>query len=234
MHPIKPKFVLLLSLATALTFTDKSQAVSFIGNRSLVAANDQLKWESVGAEYDAPSNPVAALSQGGLGVTATLGGGASFFELRDEGGGWTGNFAPGARILTTDGNAGPLTLSFAAPVLAAGLQIQSDAYGSFSGTIEALDSSSNSLGIFAFSGSSTTAADDSAAFIGVLSGIPEISGLVINLSTGTSLDSFGVNYLSIQAQQRGGIPDAMSSVGCLLGGLGLLTLARRNESRRGQ
>jgi hypothetical protein len=47
-------------------------------------------------------------------------------EVRQQGNGWAGNFAPNDFVLWTGGANGPITISFASPVFGAGAQIQSN------------------------------------------------------------------------------------------------------------
>jgi hypothetical protein len=74
------------------------------------------------------------------------------FERRDQGSDWLGNFAPGDHLIWTRDVAGAMVIDFAVPVLGAGAQIQRDAYGTFTGTIQAYDTLGNLLGSFNLTG----------------------------------------------------------------------------------
>jgi hypothetical protein len=119
---------------------------------------------------------------------------------------------------------GPIQFLFDGPISGFGAQIQSNTFVAFTATIEAFDSGNNSLGVFNLGGTSTAAGDDSAIFIGILSNLPDIWRVDIDV---VGLD-FAINGPRIQAEP-GVVPEPFS---LLLMGTGLAAFARRQYRHR--
>ncbi|AUB34604.1 hypothetical protein COO91_00433 [Nostoc flagelliforme CCNUN1] len=105
---------------------------------------------------------------------------------------------PGSPDPRTQGNGGPLSISFAQPVYGAGTQIAVDISNLEVETfINAFDSSNNLLGSFSVLSTSSLALDNSAVFLGVRSDTPNISRLVFS----SSAPQYGlaINQVSIVA-----------------------------------
>ncbi|MGO9600461.1 MAG: PEP-CTERM sorting domain-containing protein [Isosphaeraceae bacterium] len=100
-------------------------------------------------------------------------------------GAFQGNFAPGDKLLWTGAsggtpNRGPITLNFGSNLISGGgAQIMPDGYGSFTAVIQAFDKNGNLLGSFTEVGNATSAADNSAIFIGIYDSSPEIASIKI-------------------------------------------------------
>lgn len=116
------------------------------------------------------------------------------------------NFAAGDVILfsgfnptqfPSPGNASPLTLSFATPVVAAGTQIAVDDTSEFTALMTAFDSNNNLLRRFSALGSSSLALDNSAVFLGVQSQRANIARL--EFSSSVLNRAIHINRLSLQA-----------------------------------
>lgn len=145
------------------------------------------------------------------------------------------NFAKGDFILFTgntpgtfpsNGNPGPLTISFNQPVLSAGAQIALNVRRNFVGLIAAFDRNDTLLGRFSAPGTSSEALDNSAQFLGIHSDTANISRLVFS----TSVDdrAFGINTLSIKAEP---VPEPSSSVATMIGAawFGLFAIKRKRR-----
>src|ERR1043166_4455507 len=167
--------------------SSRGASLTLVTSRSLLGADDLVDWGNLGPELSSPSNPFTLSSALGISVTGST---AGRFERRNEPTSWDGNFANGDKALWT--TLGPITLQLGTGVFGAGLQIQRDAFGSFTGNIQAFDSIGNSLGSFSESGNSNGNADNSAIFIGVLSDTVPITKLQFNIS-GNVHTAFAVN-----------------------------------------
>jgi hypothetical protein len=225
------KLHVLAAAVAALVWVGAAQADTVVPITSRAGLADYVDWGSVGSVGTILSNPFDATSNGGIGVTVSQAGGS--FKRLDQSfvGGWWGNFADGDNLLWTLGG-GPLTITFATPVAAAGAQIQADIWDTFSGNLTgtAYNPLGQSLGSFNFSGISTNAGDNSAPFIGIrdLDGA-NIASITFNVLP--TAGNFAINMLSIDAgesQQGPAVPLPASS----LGGLALLGLLSAAKLRK--
>ena len=147
----------------------RSQTV-FVGSESdFGAPAGYIFWGSLGPPFTSVSQPFTINTTiPGLSATVSQQNGENF-QRRDQNVGWAGSFAPGAELLWTQGTNGPMNLVFNSPLSGFGTQIESDFYGFFTGSISAYDPSNVLLGTFSFSGTTTSAGDNSAPFVGVMS-----------------------------------------------------------------
>lgn len=215
---------LLLALAgavvAALSTANASQALSVVTSRSALGANDTLNWNSLGSAGTPVSNPFTVSSTGGNTVKGSIPSGS--FQRLDQGYGWAGNFAPNNALLWTQGNPGPLQLTFSQAVRGVGTQIQANLYGSFTTVIEAFNSGGISLGSFTLPGNSTGSGDNSAIFIGVLSDNADIAKVLFNVQGD---QDFAINQVSLNS--TGGTPIPTPALLPGLIGLGLGVLRKR-------
>ena len=83
-------------------------------------------------------------------------------------------------------------VDFGAAIAGLGLQIQSNAYSAFNATLSVYNGLTL-LGTFNVSGTSSSAADGSAPFLGARSDAVDITRAIFSISTGdTELDAFGL------------------------------------------
>jgi hypothetical protein len=155
--------------------TPIAQAFTLVTSSSALASDDFVSWGSFGSSFTlVPSGSQTPSSVGNL-VTVSLPS-SDAFSRRDQGNGWAGNFAPGAQLLWTQVNPGPLSIVFDTPVLGAGAQIQlnipPNGVRTFTAFAEGFDSSNNSLGSVSLPGLSNNLGNNSAIFIGAVSDIP--------------------------------------------------------------
>lgn len=184
------------TVIATLGTVDPSQALSVVTSRSSLGANNSVSWSSLGAEYTPISNPFSVGSAGGNAITGSIPTGT--FQRLNERSGWFGNFAEGDALLFTGFNSGPLSFTFVNSVFGAGAQIQSNAYGLFTATIEAFNNSGLSLGSFSLQGNSSSGPDNSAIFIGVLNDQADIARITFNISNSNSVD-FAINQLDLKS-----------------------------------
>ena len=78
--------------------------------------------------------------------------GCKQFQRRDQGNGWSGNFALGDALLWTQGLVGPMVIEFDQPVVGAGAQIQVNAIGAFTATLNVYGTSNTLIDSFTVNG----------------------------------------------------------------------------------
>lgn len=218
------------TVAVVLVHTAHAQ-FTFVSTRADLHANASLDWAALGSAGTTVSQPFDLWTTGvSRKVTVSQSTSGSFTRLDQDSAAthlpWDGNFLPGEALLYTAGTAGPVTLTFNSPVQAVGLQFQKADQGNpdFLARIEAFDASGTSLGSFNRAGSSDTAADGSALFLGVQSDLRNIARIQVNEVWGKD---FAVNQVSIQVPE----PAAGATLG-LLGCFGFV-LARKAQSNGG-
>jgi hypothetical protein len=131
--------IALLAIAVAA-----SAQTTFVTDKTTVSWNDYIDW-GYHANPDTLSTPLSTTSNGGLDVTANND--AGFYGFT-EGISCYGNFSPNDNVLFDTGDGDVISLSFANPVYAAGTQIESNYYGSFTGYVTAYDSTNTVLGTY--------------------------------------------------------------------------------------
>ncbi len=213
----------LISLQSAVA------ATSGVSSFSALSSNDAIDWGTVGAAGTFPTNPFTGTSVGGQSYTVSQAGQTSFDRV-DQGNGWNGNFAPGATLLWTLGG-GPMSISFTNGIFGFGAQIQSSSFDAFGARVEAFDANSSLLGSFTLNGTSTTAGDNSAIFIGLLSTSNDIRKLTFSLDSAAhgDLGNFAIGNGALTTVSPIPEPEiyAMMGVGLLL--MGFVVHRRRKE-----
>jgi PEP-CTERM motif len=198
-----------------------------VTQRSALGGTDSLVWGTLGPEFTTVGSPFDIVSTHGLTVEVNKPTGD--FERRDQLGAshWDGNFAPGDTLIWNgpNGTGGPVTVTFPVPINAGGAQIQNMFLGAFTAQLEAFDTMGNLLGAVTETGNSTTAADNSAIFLGVqdTNGF-QIGSLRFSLTAGTRFgdQNFALNQFDFNATAASPpIPEP----GSVALGLGLLGLA---------
>jgi hypothetical protein len=161
-----------------------------VSSRSALLGTDLVDWGSTPAGQTFTS--LSTTSQDGLGVTVAQASG--MIHRVDQPTGWSGNFANGDHLLWTDAG-GPLTITFASPVSAAGAQVETDGLGTFAGILHAYDSGGVDIGDFNFTGLSQPSHDNTAIFIGVRDTAANIKSIQFDVSP----EDFAINQLSLDA-----------------------------------
>lgn len=226
-----------------VTLPSPVQGLTLVTSRTDLGGNDQLNWSSLGQIFIPPPdaadflpNSLEATSVGGLGVNATfpLPNEPSItppFVFQTSSGGVETNFADGDFILFSGfnpnffpapGNPGPLSITFAQPVLGGGTQIAVDDTNNFIASISAFDEDGLLLDTFSAPGTSSLEVDNSALFLGVLSETPNIKQLVFNTSVPNR--AIGINSLSIVSTS---VPEPVSTIALGLVGLSLLSVKKK-------
>ena len=154
-------------------------------------------WSTLGTPTLEFTTPQSFTSTAGTTGTVNFNGTGTLLEQPiGINGTFDGDFAPGDLVITT---ASPLTISFNAPVQAAGAQIQDNTIGDhFTAEIQAF-SGSTLLGSFTESGFSGSAGDNSDIFLGVQDTTADITSIVFQVFTGDPLVQtiVAINQLTI-------------------------------------
>lgn len=209
-----------VALAAFLALPGAAQALVAVTDRDALAANDRLEWTAAGpvanpfapAPGDFLAQSFAVVSEGGLGIGVTLAAPAAgvsppfVFQTKPfSAGGVPTNFASGDYILFSGiqyppsfpavGNPGPLSLVLASPVRGIGTQIAVDDTPSFTVMLDVYDATDTWLATFDLDGTSSTALDDSAVFLGAMADSAVITRLVYRSSEPGR--AIGINQLSL-------------------------------------
>jgi hypothetical protein len=221
-------FLLFVSLTLQL-----QAAPILVTSRATLGGTDFINWGSLGPAGTLVTDPFNATSNGGItvGIDKTL---AGQMQVKQQGAGannFLGNFAPGDFLIATNNfstSNNPLLFNFGgAGASAAGTQIQSGSFGSFTARIEAFDVNLVSLGSFTVNGSSSNAGDNSAIFIGLTSDVP-IFRVALSLSAAPSnfIGDYAINRFDFtSATTRSGpaapvdAPEPGTMVVWMLGGM---------------
>jgi hypothetical protein len=214
-------------VATAAFASSASAQLSFVSTRAGLSNDGQVDWGTRGAQYTAVDN-TSTVGTGIAGVTAVVSKtSAGAFERRNQGSGWGGNFTTGDALLWTNGTSGPLVLTFNQAIAGFGLQLQSDSYGAFVGSVTAYDLGGLLLGSFQVDGNSTGASDGSAVFLGVSSVAGDIGRVQFDVVGG---GDFAVNRGTVGASTAAAVVPEPSTYAML--GAGLLSLGAAARRRR--
>lgn len=200
-----------------------------VTSRAALGGNDFIDWADLGPSRTSVSNPFTITSQNGLIVDVSHAGFGDF-QRREQGMNINGDFAPGDALLFTLRDGAPISLEFDDLVFGGGAQIQRDAFGAFTATIEAFDAANQSLAFFEISGESWNRGDNSAMFLGILDLERSIGRIEIGLTTDN--EPFLINQFDIVGPPPP--PTAVSEPGtlALLGAslLGLIVQRRRQAA----
>ena len=226
-------------IAIFATFPLPVKAITLVTERTALEGNDRVNWSSLGPTqpFNVLPNSFTATSLGGLGLTVDIPLPTEpgitpplVFQTLQPPSGIPTNFASGDFVLLTGlnprtfpavGNPGPLTITFAQPVLGAGTQIAVDDTTEFTGFLQAYDTADNLLGSFQLLGTSSTDLDNSAIFLGISSDTANISRLVFSSSVPNR--AVGINSLSLVTNRS--VPEPSLTIGLLT----LTTLAASSK-----
>jgi hypothetical protein len=211
--------------------TQSYAAPSVVTSRAALAGNDFVNWNGFGASPTVVPNPSNISSNTGI-INVTVSMPSGQFRRLDQGGGWAGNFASGDHLLYTNDNPGPMVILFDNPVNGAGAQIQAEAFGSFTATINVYDASNTLIGSFNLAGNSTNAADNSAIFLGVKDNAPTIKR--IEYTVNTSEGYFAINQLDLIDPEAPESVPTMNEWGLIifimLAGVGAVVYLRKQKA----
>lgn len=216
---IKAAFVApsLLALSLALAPATANAAPTIWSG---AGSTDSVNFGQLGGSFTNVNSGTALTSVGGLSLTLTTGTGGQA-QRRNQGNGWSGNFAPGATLLWNQGSAGDLTFTFANAVRGVGAQFQSDFFGPFTARVTTNDGS-----FFDLPGVSNANGNNSAIFIGVQNTVANITSVRFHQQAGSGNNDFAIGNLSLLT--GGGVPEP-SSWALMIVGFGAVGGAMRSR-----
>lgn len=177
------------ALAAAMVLSVPAHAAITVWDGN--GATDSVTYDQFGPVFTDVSSGTAFTSVGGKTGTLTTTTGSGLFRV-NEGNGWDGDFAPGARLLWNSGS-GAITFTFANSVSAIGAQIQPNFYGPFVASLRLSNGS-----VFSFNGQSGFAGNNSAIFIGAKSDSANISSVTFKATDSTlQKTNFAIGELSL-------------------------------------
>lgn len=143
------RLVTSLAVVTAGVFMALPASAGLVQLNSVadLTADDSIQWSALGGDLTSLTPPTALTTANSASATLT---GSSVFTVF-LGSTYNADFAAGDTVVSAyDLNNGPLStgieIDFANPVYALGALIQANAFGAFTGTLQAYDSSSTLLG----------------------------------------------------------------------------------------
>lgn len=199
------RFFLLLPLALALGagIARPVQSQTLVTRRADLPSHDPVDWAVLGENVYPLSNPFRLNSSQGTALTVSQSGGA-FGTLRQAGsplaeGALLGNFAPGDAVLEAP-DGGAVSLAFAHGVYGGGAQLAVPAptpsgAGPFTVQVRAFGRDGALLASFTRSGTFSARADNSAPFVGIVDGAPDIYRISYTATTphgGVFLNRFDI------------------------------------------
>jgi len=194
MQPVYRHSYSALALVAWLAFAASPVDAGLIQVNSIagIQGNDAILWSALGGDLTPLSPPIVlSTTQGHQG---TLSGSAAFTIF--SGSTYNADFLPGDFVVsafdlnTFTALASGIQINLPALVMAAGAQVQVDAFGPFTATMQAFDLSSVLLGSVSVSSSVGGNGDGSAAFLGVRTTGNRIASIVVTGSgLGIALDT---------------------------------------------
>jgi hypothetical protein len=159
-----------------LTAVASQGAVIAVNSRAALNGNDFIDWSNLGGPFTMVANPFNINSANGNTVTLTDASGT--FQRRNQGNGWSGNFAPGTPLLFTFGS-GPTTFDFSTNISGFGFDIANNIAGASTATLDVYGPGNVLIDSIQFN---INAYNDPSGptFIGVLSNINEITRIVLS------------------------------------------------------
>jgi hypothetical protein len=190
---------LMLVLALGLFLPVSSQATITLLTARNPAATDHIDWSVLG-----PAFPIATVVSNPFTISTTVkhltvqvsqpSAPAKMFtrfdQIPPDPVGWGGNFAPGAELIFSFA---PMDLVFPNFLSIFQTQIQSNYFGAFTATIEALDPANHVLASFDVHGNSTFTADNSAIVVGLSDDLATMNHIRLIVPPGVTAFGFAIN-----------------------------------------
>lgn len=224
-----------LALATTFALFVATHAgagvVSSVTSRAALGANDSLGWGTAADDLSFHASPFVRTSAGGVDVTASTSTGTDFAVLVQGGAAFQANYASGDVVLDTFFNDATISLAFSSDIRGIGFNIASDVYGPFTAFLRFYGAGNVLFDTLSVSGTSSSAGDGTADFLGGISSLRDVRRVDIWVNTASTND-FSINQLSLLTTDPNGNSNLPEPGALVLGlaALGAAALARRRRS----
>ena len=212
------------AVATAFMLSTSVNAQSIVTSRAALGATGFFDWSVLGPTFTGVANPtggIAGTTTGGITATVSRST-AGIMERRDQGNGWSGNFAAGDALIWTRDQPGFLRIAFSSAVGGVGAQLQQDSFGAFTGVLRVFNGATL-LNTFNLAGTGDSNGDNSAIFLGA-QGAP-ITAIEYQMSDINQ--DFAINRLSIRSTSV--VPEPSTYALLATGLVALMGVTRRRR-----
>ncbi len=215
---------LLASVALIATPLAMQAQTSFVASRASMSGS-LLNWNTIyGPNGTSVGAGFTATGLGGLTLSTT---GPGSVQVLNQGSGWSGGFLGGEPVLYSSGSPGALSLLFNADIFGLGANLQSNFFGSFTGTVKAYSAANALLGSYDVNGVSNSNGDGSQPFLGIRN-VAGMRRVTFEVSGSIQDFSLGLNQATIETTSNTTVPEPSTYL-LMASGLAAIAAIRRRR-----